>query len=114
MSKSNKKVIGYYSYLDQERVICSGDACIIASTDQAMLEHALIIDPTCKDSLKIRKTRFGDILKGLQAGAAYAFDQESYERFQPFAIDEGLNISDISFTDTDKLENGFLVIRLNL
>ncbi|NHZ87088.1 MAG: hypothetical protein GWP19_14645 [Planctomycetia bacterium] len=45
--------IGDFSYIEHERVICSGDACIIAGSDQAMLKYDLKIDPSSKDNLKI-------------------------------------------------------------
>jgi len=38
----------------------------------------------------IKKTRFGDIINGLQRGGAYAFDEESYRRFLPIAKQSGL------------------------
>jgi hypothetical protein len=31
----------------------------------------------------VRKTRFGEIARGLSLGAAYAFDAQSYGRFEP-------------------------------
>ncbi|NHZ87087.1 MAG: hypothetical protein GWP19_14640 [Planctomycetia bacterium] len=50
----------------------------------------------------------------MQAGAAYVFDQYFYQHFQPIAIHEGLDISEIDFENTEKLENDFLIIRLNI
>ena len=34
---------------------------------------------------RIKKTQFGEILKGLELGAAYIFDEGAYNRFHPLA-----------------------------
>jgi len=39
----------------------------------------------------IKKTRFGEIVKGLRLGGAYAFDQGSYSRFFDLAKINGLS-----------------------
>ncbi len=46
----------------------------------------------------IKKTRFGEIMQGLRFGASYAFDEESYTRFYPFARKEGLNVKWVDFS----------------
>ena len=38
----------------------------------------------------IKKTRFGEIINGMRQGGAYAFDEESYNRFYDFAITNGV------------------------
>ena len=39
----------------------------------------------------VKKTRFGEIMAGIEAGAAYAFDEDSYLRFLPLASKIGVN-----------------------
>ncbi len=46
----------------------------------------------------VRKTRFGEIMRGLSLGAAYAFDEESYGRFLPLGRAAGLALSDADFS----------------
>jgi hypothetical protein len=46
----------------------------------------------------IRKTRFGEIMRGLSLGAAYAFDEESYGRFLPLGREAGLALADADFS----------------
>lgn len=41
-----------------------------------------------QSSYEIKKARYGHILKCLKLGAAYSFDEESYNRFYPLAKDE--------------------------
>jgi len=74
------KVIGYFSYTPDGQVCCDGDACVIASSEQQMKAY---LQQLPKGSGKdiIRKTRFGDIVAGLEKGGAYAFDDEAYARF---------------------------------
>ena len=79
------RVIGYFAYTPPNHVVCDGDACVVAGSESAMKEY---IEATTSGSLektRIKKTRFGDILKGLDLGAAYAFDEQSYNRFHPLA-----------------------------
>lgn len=45
----------------------------------------------------IKKTRFGEILRGLQLSAAYAFDQQSYGRFYPLTLKKGLPVAEGDF-----------------
>ncbi len=42
---------------------------------------------------RIQKSRFGEILKGLELGGAYAFDEEAYNRFHPLANKAGLSMT---------------------
>ncbi len=79
------RVIGYFAYTPPMYVVCDGDACIIAGSEAGMKRY---IEAMVSGSLKgtrIKKTRFGEILKGLELGAAYAFDEEAYNRFHPLA-----------------------------
>ena len=45
----------------------------------------------------IRKTRFGEIMRGLSLGAAYAFDEDAYGRFLPLGRAAGLALADADF-----------------
>jgi hypothetical protein len=58
----------------------------------------------------IKKTRFGEIIKGMKMGGPYAFDEESSKRFYPLAIKIGFDLKDEDFSET---ETGFhfVVIR---
>ena len=82
---SSKKVIGWFSYSDKGTVFCDGDSCIIAGSKELMEEY--IRKMSCNQNSDerdvIKKTRFEEILKGLEHGAAYSFDKESYSRFFP-------------------------------
>ena len=46
----------------------------------------------------VRKTRFGEIMRGLSLGAAYAFDEASYGRFLPMGRAAGLALADADFS----------------
>ena len=44
-----------------------------------------------KEQDVVKKTRFGEIIKGLEKGGAYAFDRESYDKFFILAVRHGLS-----------------------
>lgn len=113
MSKFETKVIGYISYVVKTNPLCSGDACIIAGTEESMRKYISRNNPADKESYKVSKTRYGDILGGLKAGAAYAFDEQSYKRFQPIAIQEGCDLSDLNFDEKSIQDGNFLILRAN-
>jgi hypothetical protein len=49
----------------------------------------------------VRKTRFGEIWRGLRLGAAYAFDAESYARFLPLGRAAGMDLAEPDFAAHD-------------
>ncbi len=58
------------------------------------------------------KTRFGEILKGLELGAAYAFDEEAYNRFHPLAKKAGLPMTPQDFSGPSPTGMHFVRIQL--
>jgi hypothetical protein len=66
------------------------DACVIAGSLCAIEEYVAEVYGAAASRVTIKKTRFGEILQGLELGAAYAFDKESYARFYPLALEAGL------------------------
>ena len=74
------RVVGYFAYTPPMNAVCDGDACVIAGSESAMKEYLESMTSGSLERSRIKKTRFGEILKGLQLGAAYAFDEESYNR----------------------------------
>jgi hypothetical protein len=60
----------------------------------------------------VRKTRFGEIARGLSLGAAYAFDAESYARFEPLARAEGLPVMEADFAAADARGDRFVTVQL--
>ena len=114
MSKFETKVIGHIALLDKINLFCSGDACIIGGSEEALQGYIDKSDPDDADKYKIKKARYGEILAGLLAGAAYAFDEESYQRFQPIAVKEGHDLSNLNFSDEKKQEGDFLIIRFDI
>ena len=113
MSKFETKVIGFISYIEKTDPLCSGDACIIAGSERSMRTYILRNNSDVADRYKVTKARYGDIIAGLQLGGAYAFDKESYKKFQPIAIQEGCDLSNLNFDEKSIQEGKFLVIRAN-
>ena len=97
---SDHEVIGYFAYSAGGAVICDGDACIIAGSEAKMRDYITRMQlqdiPTA--GLTIRKTRFGEIAKGLGLGAAYCFDEEAYNRFYPLSEKAGIKAGPEDFS----------------
>jgi len=109
----NSKVIGYFGYSSPTNVICTGEshACVIAGSEEYLRDYINEITPVGHSKVSIKKTRFGEILKGLYLGAAYAFDVESYTRFYPLARQEGLPVKEADFNNKDG-NNRFFTVQL--
>lgn len=90
--KDTHKVVGYFSYnLENGHVLCDGDACIISGSENSILMYKEKMNIDVAKSDVIRKTTFGDVMNGLLQGGAYAFDEESYNRFFPLATKNEVN-----------------------
>jgi len=112
MSKRDSKVIGYFSYSSPTEIVCTGNACVIAGSNKSMRSYLDEIDPTGQKERTIKKTRFGEILRGLKLGAAYAFDEESYGRFYPLARQEGLPVEEADFEKLRPEKLRFFTVQL--
>ena len=106
----DSKVIGYFAFSSPTAVICEGDACVISGSEQRMRDYMASDTLDSSQPNTIKKTRFGEIIKGMEMGAPYAFDEESYNRFYPLANKIGLDLKEEDFSET---ETGFhfVVIR---
>ncbi len=107
MSKRDGKVIGYFAYASPQAVVCSGKACVIAGSEASLRRY--ISERGAGGKRTVRKTRFGEIMRGLRLGAAYAFDEESYGRFLPLGREAGLQLADGDF---NKHEGRFFTVQV--
>ena len=91
-SSIEHKIIGYFSCSPKGQVFCDGDACVIASTQELMSSYlrSMLSNNTGRQDL-VKKTKFGEIIRGLEQGAAYAFDKDAYARFFVLAEKYGIN-----------------------
>lgn len=87
--QGSTKVIGYFAYTASGYVLCEGEACVIASTEERMQ----IYIKRANDGVRyiVKKTRFFEIGNGLRQKGAYAFDEESYGRFFDLAKMNGMD-----------------------
>lgn len=107
---SNHKVIGYFAYASPTQVVCDGDACVIAGSKAKMEEYILNSIKKSAGDHTIKKTRFAEIMRGIEFGAAYCFDEESYSRFYPLAKKAGVDIGPQDFLQ--KGPGGFHFVRV--
>jgi len=113
MPECETKVVGYFAYLSPTQVVCSDmDACVVSGSSKAMEEYLAEIDPHGASKATVKKTRFGEIRRGLQLGAAYAFDKESYARFYPLAVEAGMPVAAADFEEQSHQGARFFTVRL--
>ena len=113
MSDRESKVVGYFSYFPGNEAVCTdGVACVISGSQEKMQQYLSEMAINKGEQATIKKTRFGEILKGLRLGAAYAFDEESYGRFYPLARSEGLDVSEPTVFQNKKENDRFLTVKL--
>ena len=94
------KVIGYFAYASPSEVVCDGDACIIAGSEADLRTYLAELGRGLTMHHTLKKTRFGEIMRGMRLGAAYAFDETSYNRFYPLAKREGFDLGPEDFSPT--------------
>ena len=94
----NSRVVGYFGATKRGDVVCDGPACIISGSYKRMKEYLAKSKRKPPGKVKIRKTRFGEVLSGMNMGGAYSFDEESYGRFLPLAREEGMKCENVDFT----------------
>ncbi len=113
MPQRDTKVLGYFAYLSPTHVVCTDvDACVVSGSIRAMEEYLAEIDPLGAAKATVKKTRFGEILRGLEFGAAYAFDEESYARFYPLAVEAGIPVAAADFEGQRHQGGRFFTVRL--
>ena len=113
MSQNDSKVIGFFAFASRNEVVCTeGAACVIAGSKESMVEYLKEIDPANIKKHTIKKTRFGEIMQGLQYGAAYAFDEESYICFYPLAREEGLDVQQADFQKQKLVGGRFFTVQI--
>jgi hypothetical protein len=113
MTQQRNRVVGFFAYRSPTEVLCTDvDACLIAGSEAAMRTYLRARDPTGVSRHTIRKTRFGEILGGLNLGAAYAFDEVAYSRFYPLALEAGLPVSAADFAQAASRGDQYFTVRL--
>jgi len=94
------RVIGYFAYTSPTDVVCDEGACIIAESDTDLRAYTSELGPTGGINPTLKKTRFGEIMRGMRLGAPYAFDEVAYNRFYPLAQREGFDLGPEDFSAT--------------
>jgi len=74
---------------------CDGDACIIDGSKETSKIYILKLASRKITDYHIKKTRYGEILKGLLMAAAYAFDKKAYDIFYPIAKADGQEVFEL-------------------
>jgi len=106
------RVIGYFAYIPPMNAVCDGDACVVAGSEASLKRYIRSMKAEAPGSETIRKTRFGEIMRGLQLGEAYAFDEEAYNRFYPLASKAGLGLGAEDFSQPSPTGMHFVRVQL--
>ena len=115
MTQRDDTVIGFFAYRSRLEVICvNEDACLVAGSKLAMKAYVVELDPANVGRTTIRKTRFGEIVRGLRLGAAYAFDEPAYSRFYPLAREAGLPVALADYAAARVEGLRFLTVRVTV
>ena len=109
--KDAHRIIGYFSYTKSGMVLCEGEACIIVESEELMQSYIKKAQATDdKEKSIIKKTRFGEIMNGLEQGALYAFDEGSYKRFSDLTKMNGINFLDTEDKSSDETHTGIRLV----
>ena len=107
----DSRVLGFFAHAGPDEVFRFEEACVVAGSPDR-LRACLAILPKLRDaSLTLAKIRFADVHAGLDAGAAYAFDEEAFGRFAPLARDAGIDVAE-TFPGRDVEAFRFVKVRL--
>ena len=98
MSKRPHSLIGYLAAFSRYELLCDGDACVIAGSEAKLKDYLAVNHPARPMRYEIKKVRFEELLRGLRAGGAYAFDEEAYNRFYPQAQRAGWAVGPEDFS----------------
>ena len=90
MSDKESKVMGFVAQRKGTiSLLCDGDSAVVAGSEKKIRDYISTSVGHSDSDYEIKKARYGHILQCLKIGAAYSFDEESYDRFYPLAIQEG-------------------------
>jgi len=95
------KVIGFFAHQGMRAACIDGDSCLIVGSIERMEEY-LKEQGADKNKFSIKKTRYGEIKRGIELGAAYSFDEEAYSRFYPIGKAEGLDLKEWDKNEANK------------
>ena len=113
MGRSDTKVLGYFAYSSPTQVVCTDvDACLVSGSRTAMERYLAETHPQVATKATVSKTRFAEILKGLELGAAYAFDKHAYSRFYPLPREAGIPVDAADFEGQQEEGWRFFTVRL--
>lgn len=107
----DSRVLGFFAYASADEVFRFEDACVVTGSRER-LRACLATHPKLRHaSLALAKIRFGEVHAGLDAGAAYAFDEEAFERFAPLARDADIEVAE-TFPAADSSSFSFVKVVL--
>ena len=114
MNHKYGKIVGYYAnYKGTQDLLCDGDSCVIAGSADAMKVYIRKLAQDNPKDYHIRKTRFAEIMQGMQMGGVYSFDRKAYSKFLPILRLEGKNLAEFkSYNDSKPYADAVRLMRV--
>jgi hypothetical protein len=88
-------VIGWFG-LNGIHSLCDNEALVVTGTRPGLRK---MMDRVEHMKFTPRSTTFAEIMRGINLGAAYAFDEDAYAIFRPLAAARGLALPAEDFSD---------------
>ncbi len=103
MKDVSTKVIGYFAIRKGSvNMLCDCDALVIAGSQQLMTRYITKLAEDSSSNYKVKKTRYGETMQGMQMGGVYTFDKIAFNKFLPLSKSEGKVIAEFKFADDPK------------
>jgi hypothetical protein len=98
-----RSLIGYYAQVSRLAGMCNGDALVVMGAKAKLRAQVARQTSGSAAQCVLKKAWFDEILAGLRLGAAYAFDEEAYNRFYPLGQQAGLTVGPEDFSSSPPL-----------
>ena len=112
--ENSSRVLGFFAYADAGEVFRFEDACVVAGSRDRLRDYVAGNPKLADAGLAISKIRFADVHTGLDAGAAYAFDRDAFERFAPLARAAGIGVADAFPEPSSQEGDSFSFVKVTL
>lgn len=103
MKDFSKKAIGYFAIRKgSPNMLCDEEALIIAGSQQLMTRYIVKLSEDSPSKYIVKKTRYGEIMQGMQLGGVYTFDKVAFNKFLPLLKSEGKAVAEFKLADDPK------------
>lgn len=108
------KIIGYVAIRKgTPSMLCDDTACIIGGIKRDIERYITANAGQNPEDYIIKKTTFGEIVRGLKMGGVYALDQGAFDNYLPVAKACGMPLAEFKIENDNKpYDNAIRLIRI--